>query len=220
MISFSQFNEDVYIYNYLKERNLEVSNFFVEIGAAYPEILSNSRFFTKLGWQALLIDANPEFSKLLTNYYQDNNEVTVVKTLISTNDGVAKYLAMEEGTHSGISDDGVETKSERLSTLLKRLKLQDKKIGILSIDAEGFDNEILKSVLADKIYPEIIIIEANSKADREEVISILSSKYELIGETGRGFRQGQVGMFASKVVSKALHINLFEGVNTIWKLKN
>ena len=96
------------------------------------------------------------------------------------------------------------------------LKIEDQTIGILSIDVEGFDNEVLKSVLNDGIRPQIVIIEANDDNEREKHFQVLSQDYSLVAETGRGFFRGQTGEFVDKVFTKIFKKGIFHGPNTIW----
>jgi FkbM family methyltransferase len=222
MPSFSQFKEDLIIDKYINNNNLKeiISPFVVEIGCAYPEILSNSRYFIGLGWKGLVIDANKKFYDLQKNYHQNNPNVTVIKCLVADKDGTAQYDEQEEETISGIGQKGELMETKTLSTLLNENQLP-KEIGILSIDVEGYDNQVLKNIFAEEIKPQIIIIEANSKQDRLNHIAVLENEYKKFEETGRGFLQfGNSGHYLNHIVNKALKFNLFNGVNSLWIRKD
>ena len=215
MTSFSQHHEDEFIANFIKKNNLKITPFLVEIGAAYPEHISNSRYFIGEGWNALLIDANESFYQLLKHYHSTNDKVTVVQTLISDTDGHAKYNNLEDATLAGISETGIEMETKKLSTVLREKNLGTD-IGILSIDVEGYDNQVLKSILDDKIKAQIIIIEANTKEERQKHIDTLSPEYTLVEELGRGTHDGGWAIHTNKLTQKVLGWNPFIGVNTIW----
>lgn len=216
MPSFSQFNEDYILCDYLEKNKININQFVVEIGAAYPELLSNSRYFISKGYKALLVEPTDYFYNLQKNYHQDNKNVTIIQKAISDKNGNAKFNVDVEATYSGISDTGIDIETVTLKKLLSDVKMENETIGVLSIDVEGYDNEILKSILNDNLFPQVIIIEANNKAEREKHFSVLQNDYTLIAETGRGFFKGQTGMFLDKVFTKIFKKGIFQGPNTIW----
>ena len=54
--TFSQFGEDKWLVDNVE---LPAKGFYVDVGAGNPINLSNSYLFEKLGWNGLLIDADP-----------------------------------------------------------------------------------------------------------------------------------------------------------------
>ena len=57
---YSQCKEDQFLNEYFRNKRLSVPKVFVEIGAGLPEEFSNSLFFIKKGWKALLVEPNCE----------------------------------------------------------------------------------------------------------------------------------------------------------------
>ena len=80
MKSYSQYGEE----NILKEYFKDLKNgTLLEVGAADPEELSNSRFLIEnYNWKAILIEPNPVFFEKLQNFYANNFDVVCVNNLI------------------------------------------------------------------------------------------------------------------------------------------
>ena len=56
LVSYSQYAEDIIIYNLLKSLKKTKNGIFVDVGSHHPKRGSNTYFFYKRGWRGLLID--------------------------------------------------------------------------------------------------------------------------------------------------------------------
>jgi FkbM family methyltransferase len=219
----SQFQEDKLLSEYIAENNLKISNFFVDIGAADINHGSNSRHFIEnQNFKALLLEPGDRFFNELNTYYSSNSNVKVVQAVIASEDKIIRFNFDSEPTHSGISDNGKEVMGFKLSTLLKNNDYKDQ-IGILSIDTEGYEFLILKSIFADNINPTFVIAESNDRKSRNDLQKLMEDNgYELAIETAKGyfFDLNPIRRKFRKALA-LLGIKLpLIGVNTIWHKKS
>jgi FkbM family methyltransferase len=179
---FSQCKEDYFLSNLMSKFGEKVSKVVVEIGAGHPIDLSNSRRFILDGYRALLIEGNRQLFESLSDEYQDCDVVDLVNCVV-TGDGrdVDFHVSKIHWALSGIggvsqaerhsaSDIQVETISTtRPSEIIKNWTFVEHQIGILSIDIEGLEDEIVDDILSNTSYrPTFIVIEALSDSERKK----------------------------------------------------
>jgi FkbM family methyltransferase len=174
----SQHRESTYLAHFIRKKNIKCPKIFIDIGAADGEKISNSYFFIKKGWQAVLTDPLPKYYQASFNLHSNNNNVQVFKYAISNTDGEVYFK--ENDTHSCISKHGLPVESKTYFNFLKEANFHNKEIGILSIDVEGFEVSILTQVLQTQNLPYFIISESNTPQDRSIQVDLLNQKYDLI----------------------------------------
>jgi FkbM family methyltransferase len=219
---YSQFEEDKLINDFLIKNNISITQNIFEIGAAEVSRNSNSRFFIETkGFEGFLFEPNPEFNEKLKVHYKNNSKVKIEPFAISNIDGEVSFDLQEDYTLSGIKENGnTKIQSKRLKTYLKENNLPEK-IGILSIDTEGYDSTILKSILDDNLSPEIVVIESSSSEESKLQHDLLEVNYKKIFSTGRGeWATKNIFLKVFRKAFKVLHLPLpLRAVNTIWILK-
>lgn len=178
MLDKSQHHESQYIASYLRYKKINIPKTIIDIGSADGVKISNSYFFIKHGWKAVLTDPLPKYYKHALQIHRDNNNVQVLKYAVSSKDGKVNFT--EDDTHSKISDKGLEVESITYFNLLKKVKLENEQIGILSLDVEGSEMSILIQVLQTQNKPYFIISESNTPQDRSLQIDLLNPYYDLI----------------------------------------
>lgn len=149
------------------------SGFYVDIGAHHPKRFSNTQLFYKNGWRGINIDAMPgsmaEFKKyrprdinleigiglknLKLDYYVFNEPAL---------NGFSKELSQER--HRAKSNYTIKKiipiEVLPLSEILDKHLPKGQHIDFLTIDAEGFDFEVLKSNDWSKYRPKFVLVEA------------------------------------------------------------
>lgn len=128
---YSQNGEDGII-NYLSKKLKINRGCFCEFGAWDGIHLSNCRVLAEMGWSGLFIEGEKDRYKELVNNYKNNNKIININSW-------------------------VDTQKNTLDILLKKSKI--KSLDFLSIDIDGLDYEIMRSL---KIRPRIICIEVNA----------------------------------------------------------
>ncbi len=152
---FSQFGEDLWIKNNI---DLPKKGFFIDVGAGDGVTYSNTFFFELIGWDGICIEPNPyNYSKAKIIRKK------VISCAIASRRG-AQTLFIPEWSADWSSLKNRETNSKLIK--VKTLTLNDivskfniKKIDLLSIDTEGTELDVLKSLDFKRIVPKIIIVE-------------------------------------------------------------
>jgi FkbM family methyltransferase len=172
----SQHHQDEFIVNYFKEKREGV---FVDIGAHDGESLSNTYVLEKeLGWSGICIEPMPhEYEKLK----KSRNCITYNCAIYDTN-GTEKFTLVDSDGYpdmlSGITKDitikhmgNLLSEGGRLGAPLKIIDVQTRilneildenkifEIDVLSIDVEGAELKILKSIDYDRFHFKLIIYE-------------------------------------------------------------
>lgn len=189
---YSQCRQDQFLNEniFLNQKN----GFFVEIGAHDGISYSNTYYFEKnLNWHGICIEPHPErFRELIKNR---NNDTVCLPVAIANCDGESKFLQIQGGPEmlSGLLDHYDPNHLLRINKELglyggektiinvKIFKLQTifdnygiTHIDLLSIDTEGSELEILKSIDFSKTNISVILVENNYKSNL--IYTYLTSK--------------------------------------------
>lgn len=190
MNSYSQNGEDLIIFQYLPLPHLIT---LLEIGANNGVTYSNSRKLIEQGAKAVLVEPSENVFPELGSLYKDNENVYLVKAAIGIKDDEAKfYDSGVEKIHGGAKSllatmsqpdknkwnkvvDYKETTVRMITfdTLLKESPY--KTFDFISIDAEGYDLQILEQIDLTKTGTKVICIEHNGiKEARKRIVEICS----------------------------------------------
>lgn len=189
MTTKSQFGQDEIVLEYLKNKE---NGFFVEIGASDGVLLSNCFLLEKkYNWDGICIEPIPyKYDSLI----QNRNCKCVNKAVFSKSDlevdfSIHKYGEYREDGISGITDyldkhrekvlkneTRINVKTQTLNDILEENK-SPYIIDYLSLDTEGTELEILKSVDLNKYKFRIISVEHNHMFKRRKEIFELLNGY-------------------------------------------
>ncbi len=173
--------------------------FYVDIGANDGVTGSNSLLLEESGWNGLLVEPNPCLHSVLN----EKRKGILVPYLISKTDGEVEFNKVEgpENLH-GLSridgDENFEKHVEKHGGRVVKLKLPckpltqilddnqvDKKFDFLSIDVEGHELDVLKTLNFDKYSPKVIMLEDNSKGEDKAPAKYLKQfGYKRVCRTG------------------------------------
>lgn len=180
--SSSQWSQDVFV---LYACNSKKNGLFLEIGGADGFTHSNTYSLEKqYGWRGTLIEPDPYQFELLSISRPEN---TLINAAISPNDQEEKLRLRLVGQLSAL--EGYEGKDVHQATRLKHKSfakvnaisitrvLSEKKYDYFSLDVEGAELSILKSIKWDAIIkPSILTIEHNDrKEDKRDILNILKT---------------------------------------------
>ena len=164
--------------------------FFVDVGAYDGISSSNTGYFEiDLGWKGICIEPLPSAFKLL----QQNRNCLLYNCCISNIEGDVNFLAltgyteMLSGIYSNYSENHlqrvnselqkhggkseiVKIKSRKLSSILKENSIT--KIDYLSIDVEGGELSVLKSINFNEV--DVCIISAENSSNNSNVNNFLN----------------------------------------------
>ena len=159
---YSHHKEDVFVLKYFKNKK---KGLFVDVGCHHPTRLNNTYLLYKYGWRGVNIDMS-EISIELFN--EVRNQDLNIHSAVSCKNGVISYYTNKELflRASLIQKKGKEkfkyskrVKSRKLDQILENTKYKNSLIDFLSIDAEGADFEVLRSLNFKKYKPKLICIE-------------------------------------------------------------
>jgi FkbM family methyltransferase len=177
---------------------------YIDLGANHAKEMSNTFFFYKKGSQGVLIEANPE---LIPELKFHRHRDIVLNKLVDTisNNKIEFYILSGDGLSTPDKDSiskirevnpNIEIVDTKLVETISYNDIVENYLGksptILSIDIEGKDIEIIKSIDFDKYRPVLIVIEMisydvflNHHTKNSEVYNFLKSKdYEEYAFTG------------------------------------
>jgi len=173
---FSQYKQDEFLDKVLL--NKMQNGFFIDIGAHDGISISNSLFFEKnRNWKGICIEPNPSvYDKLITNRKSLNlnvcigdkndnvsfNQIEGYSEMLSgiTDKYDSKHI---ERINSEILDKGgkintINVKMIRLDTIQE---LKNQIVDFISIDTEGNEFDIIKSINFKDVFVRIIVVENN-----------------------------------------------------------
>lgn len=168
--SYSQEGEDLILTRFFESEKSGEAGFYVDVGAHHPFRFSNTYLFYKKGWKGVNVDATPGCMRLFNKYRpKDLN----LEYAISDSKGSLPYYLFEEPALNTFSKELADNYIENGQIPLREEMIyqyplfkilddhldRDTKIDFMSVDAEGFDLQVLKSNDWDKYRPTVILVE-------------------------------------------------------------
>jgi FkbM family methyltransferase len=190
--SYSQYLEDIFIDSIFRGK---AAGTYIDIGANDPSELSNTKRFYERGWSGVNVEPHVTmYKKLCQERPRDINlnlgigklaeNLTFYElapnTLSTFNKKSALHSIKKEGAKI-VSETTVKVIS--LAELLKTTVL-DKQVDFLSLDAEGYEHEILLSNDWKSYRPIAIIVELNQDKKGKIIHLLKSGGYVLVYYNG------------------------------------
>ena len=163
---YSQFGEDIILREILKK---EISNgFYIDVGCFHPKKFSNTYMLYKKGWSGINIDmeedkislfnmVRPRDLNILSPISDKEEDVTLYRySKYGLGSTIDKKIAFETSDHIY---DKTTVKTRTLNEVINESPYKDTQIDVLSIDVEGVDFKVLRSLDIKKYSPKVIIIE-------------------------------------------------------------
>jgi FkbM family methyltransferase len=173
--------ENLMLHSYLKNKffNGIDSGIMVEVGAAGPEFLSQSKPFRDIGWRCICVEPNPKFAKMHKDY---GNEIYEYACSFEDRDNVNfQIVDMGNGELSNESFSSLEVSEElslisgfsgknslnirsinvnvrKLDTILEEAKIS--KVDYVIVDVEGWELNVMKGFTTSKYQPRVIVLES------------------------------------------------------------
>lgn len=171
--TYSQSGEDIILQHLFCEKK---SGFYVDVGSNHPMRLSNTYILYKKGFRGINIDATPGSMKLFRKIRPKDINLEIP---ISDKEMELPYYMFNDSALNTFDDSwakdwinnskycnrGIKLlKTEKLKTatlteVLDKYLPKNTQIDCLSVDVEGFDISVLKSLNFFKYKPKIIIVE-------------------------------------------------------------
>ena len=180
-----QYGQDIIAYLCLKNKK---NGFYIDIGAYDGIRLSNTYIFEKLGWKGFCVEASPKNFEAL----QKNRKCDLYNCAVSSkNVGKAKFLTSTVGVLDVLDTHNTEGHKKRIEkesdknmeyvevdTMTFEELMSNYKdinhIDFMSLDIEGGELDVLKSIDFDKYSFGLITVEYNDNYD--EILELMNSK--------------------------------------------
>ena len=191
-LSFSQYGEDLLLWELLRREGRTAGGFYVDVGAFDPIRYSNTNLLHQKGWTGLNLDLNDaaiaRFNQIRPGDINVNCAVSdeeqdmvlckypadATNRLLPTNAVDRKSLLGEDPIYT------TTVKGLPLSAILKKYLPQNARFDFMDVDCEGHDLAVLKSNDWSKYRPFILAVEdVTNKPDSETVRFCVEQGYEL-----------------------------------------
>jgi FkbM family methyltransferase len=199
--SYSQAGEDQLVRYIFQSMGIELPT-YLDIGANHPYICSNTYFFYARGSHGVCIEPDGDCYALLQ---KSRKRDILLQAAISSTPGTADLYVFPD-PYSGwntLSKQEAESRQQQTGVAIKKVlqipvlhindvmaKYFNPHPNFISLDVEGLDLEILKSIDFSKYHPEVICVETVtfSMNQQEQKISeistfLLSQGYFIFGDT-------------------------------------
>jgi FkbM family methyltransferase len=189
--SYSQCGEDVIVDYVFRLRGIERPS-YLDIGANHPFYISNTARFYERGCRGVNIDPNPELIKLFNEHRPEDINLNIG---VGEESGESDLFLMEDPTLSTFSTTERDQlvahgKRQAGSTKVRLLTLPDIVQSycrgvfpdFMSIDVEGMEMSILKSIDFENSFPKAICVEIaeyspiGAGSRRMDIAEFLASK--------------------------------------------
>lgn len=187
--SYAQEGEDQVLLRHFGPERLRHPGFYVDVGAHHPFRFSNTYAFYRLGWRGINIDANPDSIALFCRARpRDIN----IAALVSDAHEPQTYYEFNEPALNGcdtqlsLSRDGYEayriTRQLKLATvplanILDSHLPKGTPIDFLTVDVEGHDLQVLRSLDITRHRPLLIAAEDAHATDLAATLTCSIAQY-------------------------------------------
>jgi len=159
--SYSGSAQDLIINYFFKDKKKGV---YIDVGCYHPFNGNNTKLLYDRGWSGINIDL--DFHTIdFFNFIRKRDEN--INIAISEKEGEKDlYFFHNRSAINSLSEirkkeakEIKRIKTKTLNSIIENSKFKDEKINLLSIDVEGHEIEVLRSIDLNKYFPEIIVIE-------------------------------------------------------------
>lgn len=186
-ISYSQQGEDVIVEQIMQILGIKKVN-YLDIGAHHSSYLSNTKYFYNKGGHGVLIEPDPVLFKEIESHRK--KDICLNAAIGFNDEEFADFYLMEQSPANTLSKEEAEylvkNKISKIKKIIKTplLKVNSiietyfpKGVDFMSLDVEGIDLDVLKSIDFNKYRPKVVCVEtADLSPDNKE----LKKEYPII----------------------------------------
>lgn len=170
---FSQEGEDIILNRIFRNKP---TGFYVDVGAHHPQKFSNTCYFYDKGWNGINLDAQPGSMEL---FNKERPRDINIERAISDDDRIIDFYQFNEPAlntflkEKAIRHDTdanqyhivniVKIKTETFNNTLDEYLPENTTIDFLTIDTEGYDFRIIKSIDFERYKPKVIVTESQDR---------------------------------------------------------
>jgi FkbM family methyltransferase len=171
--SFSQHGEDLWLDLVLGGKNI---GFYIDVGANHPRFKSNTRRFYLRGWSGINIEPTRQGHLLFER--ERPRDVNLHAAIAKGEGDTTLYTLSNDTTLSTLDRDTAYEMAKRYGLDVKVCKIRtmpltkvfqeyasDRTVDFMSVDAEGYDFEVLSTNDWSLYRPTFLLVEMNRKKD-------------------------------------------------------
>ena len=190
--SYSQYGEDLLIFQYFKSNNLYKNGVYIDIGGYHPKWISNSFLLSQNGWKGFVVDLDNAKLNLFKNFRKnciticaaiapgESNRVINIynfKKLFSEIDTLDLNVANLNKIRFNCDYTTSHINTLNINDLLEQCYKIHKSCDFINIDIEGLDDLVLNEINFNIYQPKLICFEKNSiKNINEDPIALFLKK--------------------------------------------
>jgi FkbM family methyltransferase len=174
---FSGFGEDVVLKNIFHRKKV---GFYVDIGCWHPKWLSNTYLLHRKGWKGINIDMDA-FKIDMFNIAR-KNDINVCTAVSDEEKDLTYYCSKDHSAMNtldpefaraatankqGLNYELRKTKSTTLDNIISATKYAKTEIDLLSIDVEGHELPVLRSLDFETYKPKVVVVELHTEKIEE-----------------------------------------------------
>ncbi|GGC58441.1 FkbM family methyltransferase [Chelatococcus reniformis] len=200
-VSYAQTGQDV-LTEYLLRKHRRIPHdkdykgTYVDVGACYPVRVSNTYYFYQRGWDGICIDANPdtadEFAEKRPRDHFDavaiSDQEAELPFYIFRNPQLNCFDPNRKRRMAEHFVKEVTVRSRPLSSVIADSPLHDRPIDFMSIDTEGHELNVLRSLDFDRHAPKLVVLECIADVGKAPGLAhikyLVDKGYKLIAHTG------------------------------------
>lgn len=184
-ISYSQLAEDLILSKLFHSVSIPDNKWYIDVGAYHPIQYSNTLLLHKLGWNGINIDANPD---AILAFRRNRPHDINLHYAISDRPGTVEFQIYRNPTTNRIgSRNSCSLLSQKplYSIKVHAITLQDIVVkhlpkvgfwGVLSVDCEGHDLAVLRSLDWTRTRPFSLVVEDYDNSLESEIFQFCKSK--------------------------------------------
>jgi len=167
--SYSQCGEDMVLKFLLGLQKNNKKWLWMDIGAHHPTWINNTAHFYEQGYHGINIEADP---RLFQRFYYERKKDLNLNIAIADEAGIMNFYIMDSTTLNTLSVKEAHEHEKLGHKIVEIIPVKTMSIAdvldnycegifpdFLSLDAEGYDLTILKSIAWEKSYPKVICVE-------------------------------------------------------------
>lgn len=185
----AQNNIDNIVLNFLGK-----DKFFVEAGGSHPTDQNNTHLLEINGWKGLIVEPKQDFNLMYQNLRPNSiveNYVLVSKSYINEEiEGDFSHYMIGGIINNNMSAswNPVKHKCITFDNLFKKHNI--KEIDFLSLDVEGYENEVLDGIDFNNVFIHLMVLEVHNFHGTPSDFSFLDSHgFEKIKTVGNGHHE-------------------------------
>jgi FkbM family methyltransferase len=176
---------------------------YIDVGCYLPVYVSNTYFFYKRGGEGVCIDPNPDIA---ATFIAERPRDTFVNCGVAQEPGELTYHRFSHPVFNTFSEARRDSVVETGRSVIESLKIPVRPLtdilrearwrerygptaDLLTVDTEGFEEQVIASLDFDYVRPALIILEMCAKATKPSfhraVLRLTEAGYDRCAQTGR-----------------------------------